>query len=76
MDSMSTGSPDRETLAKIDAFADITEETVAKAAVQPDEEQFESEPMPELEGTKVVAGSVIPVPGKKSVWSRVKGWFS
>ena len=65
-----------ETLAKIDAFSEFTPETVSKAAVQPDEEQFETEPMPELEGTKVVAGSVIPVPETKSVWSRVKGWFS
>ena len=65
-----------ETLAKMEAFGAITEETVAKAAVQPDEEDFESEPMPELDGTKVVAGSAIPVPEKKSVWGRVKGWFS
>ena len=65
-----------ETLAKIDAFTEFTAETVSRAAVQPDEEQFESEPMPELEGTKVVAGSVVPVPETKSVWSRVKGWFS
>jgi peptidoglycan hydrolase-like protein with peptidoglycan-binding domain len=65
-----------ETLAKLDAFAEITQETVAKAAVQPDEEAFEGEPMPELEGTKVVTGSMIPVPEKGSVWSRVKGWFS
>lgn len=65
-----------ETLAKMDAFTAITEETVAKAEVQPDEESFDGEPMPELEGTKVVAGSAIPVPEKKSVWGRVKGWFS
>ena len=65
-----------ETLAKIDAFTEFTAETVSRAAVQPDEEQFESEPMPELEGTKVIAGSVVPVPETKSVWSRVKGWFS
>ena len=44
--------------------------------MQPDEEAFEGEPMPELEGTKVVTGSVINVPEKESVWSRVKGWFS
>jgi len=65
-----------ETLAKIDAFSEITAETVAKAAVQPDEEVFESEPMPELDGTRIVKGSVIPVPEKKPVWGRVKGWFS
>ena len=65
-----------ETLAKIDSFSEFTTETIAKAAVQPDEEAFEGEPMPELEGTKVVAGSAIAVPEKKSVWGRVKGWFS
>lgn len=65
-----------ETLAKIGAFSDFTAETIAKAAVQPDEQQFESEPMPELDGGTIVAGSVIPVPEEKSVWSRVKGWFS
>jgi peptidoglycan hydrolase-like protein with peptidoglycan-binding domain len=65
-----------ETLAKLDAFAEITEDTVAKAAVKPNEEAFEGEPMPELQGTKVVTGSMISVPEKGSVWSRVKGWFS
>jgi peptidoglycan hydrolase-like protein with peptidoglycan-binding domain len=65
-----------ETLAKLDAFREITEETVTKAAVQPDEEAFEGEPMPELEGTKVLTGSVVSLPEKESVWSRVKGWFS
>jgi peptidoglycan hydrolase-like protein with peptidoglycan-binding domain len=65
-----------ETLAKIASFAEFTAETVSKAAVQPDEEHFESEPLPEIEGTKVVTGSVIPIPETKSVWGRVKGWFS
>jgi hypothetical protein len=63
-------------LAKLDAFAEMTEETVAKAAVQPDETGFESEPMPSLNGSQVVAGSTIDVPEEKSVWGRVKGWFS
>jgi peptidoglycan hydrolase-like protein with peptidoglycan-binding domain len=65
-----------ETLAKLDAFTEFTAETIAKAAVQPDEEAFESEPMPEIEGAKVVAGSAISLPEKESVWGRVKGWFS
>lgn len=65
-----------ETLAQLDAFAEMTEETVAKAAVQPDETGFESEPMPGLNGSQVVAGSTIDVPEEKSVWGRVKGWFS
>jgi peptidoglycan hydrolase-like protein with peptidoglycan-binding domain len=65
-----------ETLAKLDAFAEITEETVAEAVVRPDEEVFGSEPMPELDGSKVVAGSTTAAPKKQSVWGRVKGWFS
>jgi len=65
-----------ETLAMIDAFPEMTKETVEKAAVRPDEVSFESEPMPEIKGTDVVAGSTIEVPEEKSVWGRVKGWFS
>jgi peptidoglycan hydrolase-like protein with peptidoglycan-binding domain len=65
-----------ETLAKIEAFKEFTEETVAKAAVQPGEDAFEGEDMPEVKGIEVVKGSVLPVPDKKSVWGRVKGWFS
>ncbi len=65
-----------ETLAKMDGFAEMTEETVRKAAVQPDEEHFESEPLPEIKGSDVVAGSKIDVPENKSVWGKVKGWFS
>lgn len=66
-----------ETLAKVDAFSEMTPEVAAKAAVQPDEAHFESEPLPELKGTDVVAGaSATEVPEKKSVWGKVKGWFS
>ncbi|MBF9035756.1 peptidoglycan-binding protein [Rhodobacterales bacterium HKCCE2091] len=67
-----------ETLAKIDAFEEVTEETVAKAEVQPDEEAFESEPLPEIDGGEVVAGAepAVEVPEKRSVWGKVKGWFS
>jgi peptidoglycan hydrolase-like protein with peptidoglycan-binding domain len=65
-----------ETLAKLDAFSEITAETVAKAAVKPGEEVFESEPMPEVSGSDVVAGSSVSVPEEKSVWGKVKGWFS
>jgi len=65
-----------ETLAKLDAFSEFTEETVAKSAVQPSEQQFESEPMPKLDGTQVVADASIDVPEEKSVWGKVKGWFS
>ena len=65
-----------ETLAKLDAFSEFTEETVAKSALQPGEQQFESEPMPKLDGTQVVADASIDVPEEKSVWGKVKGWFS
>lgn len=65
-----------ETLAKLDAFEEMTPEVAAKAAVQPDEEAFEGEPLPDIEGRDVVAGTGIEVPEKKSVWGRVKGWFS
>lgn len=65
-----------ETLAKLDSFEEMTPEVAEAATVQPDEEQFEGEPLPELKGSDVVAGSVIEVPEKKSVWGKVKGWFS
>lgn len=65
-----------ETLAKLDSFEEMTPEVAEAAAVQPDEEQFEGEPLPELKGSDVVAGSAIEVPEKKSVWGKVKGWFS
>lgn len=65
-----------ETLAKLDAFEEMTPEVAEAAAVQPDEEHFESEPLPDLDGSEVVAGTGTEVPEKKSVWGRVKGWFS
>jgi peptidoglycan hydrolase-like protein with peptidoglycan-binding domain len=64
------------TLAKIDAFPDVTEATVELAAVQPGEESFDGEPMPEIKGVEVVTGSVVPQPEGETVWGRVKGWFS
>ncbi|NNE86917.1 MAG: peptidoglycan-binding protein [Silicimonas sp.] len=64
-----------ETLAKMTTFAEITPEVVERAAVQPDEEHFDSEPLPEIKGSDVVTGSMIEVPAKKSVWGKVKGWF-
>jgi len=42
------------TLAALDTFEEVTAEVVEKATVQPDEEHFEEEPMPEVEGTSVV----------------------
>lgn len=74
------------TLAKLGAIAGITAETAAKAVPTPEEKAFEREPMPEIEGTKIVTGSVAPAASKtpaqtpepedESVWSHVKGWFS
>lgn len=65
-----------ETLAKMNTFAEMTPDVAEAATVQADEEHFEGEPLPELKGTEVITGSLIPVPEKKSVWGKVKGWFS
>ena len=65
-----------ETLAKMASFEEMTPEVAEKAAVQPDEEHFDSEPLPEIKGAEIVSGAVIEVPEKKSVWGKVKGWFS
>ena len=65
-----------ETLAMLDAFTEMTPAVAEAATVQPDEEHFESEPLPEISGGEIVMGSTIPVPEKKSVWGKVKGWFS
>ncbi len=65
-----------ETLALLDTFEEMTPEVAQKATVQPDEEHFESEPLPELNGSDVVAGADIDIPETKSVWGKVKGWFS
>lgn len=65
-----------ETLAKLDTFEEMTPEVAQAATVQPDEEHFESEPMPEISGGEILAGSAIEVPEKKSVWGKVKGWLS
>lgn len=64
-----------ETLAMLDAFTEMTPQVAKAAQVQPDEEHFESEPLPELSGSDVVAGATTEVPEKKSVWGKVKGWF-
>ena len=64
------------TLAKIDSFGDFDEDVAAKAEVQPDEEHFDSEPMPELKGSAPVKGSAAEDAPAKSLWSKVTGWFS
>lgn len=65
-----------ETLALLDTFEEMTPAVAKAATVQPDEEHFESEPLPEISGGEIVMGSTIPVPETKSVWGKVKGWFS
>lgn len=62
------------TLAAMDGMAAFDASTVAKAEVQPDEEHFESEPLPEIKGADPVKGSAEAAP-KKSLWGKVKGWF-
>jgi len=64
------------TLASMDSFGDFTSETVARAEVKPDEEHFESEDMPEIKGSAPVQGSAAAPAPKKSLWGKVKGWFS
>ena len=64
-----------ETLAKMDAFASITEDSIAKARVQPDEADFDGDPLPDLNGTEMVANTGTDVPEEKSVWGKIKGWF-
>jgi peptidoglycan hydrolase-like protein with peptidoglycan-binding domain len=65
-----------ETLALLDTFEEMTPAVAEAATVQPDEEHFESEPLPEISGGEIIMGSTIPVPEKKSVWGKMKGWFS
>ena len=66
-----------ETLAFMVSFEEMTPEVAKKAEVQPDEVHFESEPLPEIKGGEIVASAEsIEVPEEKSVWGKVKGWFS
>ena len=61
-----------ETLAMLHTFEEMTPAVAEAAAVQEDEEHFESEPLPEISGGEIIMGSAIPVPEKKSVWGKVK----
>ncbi len=63
------------TLAKLSSFAEITPAVIEKAAVQPDEQHFEEEPLPDLDGVEV-AEAAEPAAPPKSVWGKMKGWFS
>lgn len=73
----SDGMAGPQTLAKMTSFAaTVTPEVIQKAEITPDELHFESEPMPELDGVTLNTGSVVDVEASKSVWGKVKGWFS
>jgi lysozyme family protein len=64
------------TLSKLGSFADtFTADTIQKAELRSDEEHFDSEPLPELKGSNPVEGSADAAP-EKSLWGKVKGWFS
>ncbi|MEL6750724.1 MAG: peptidoglycan-binding protein [Pseudomonadota bacterium] len=64
------------TLAKIPEFAEIDEAVVQRAEVTPEDEVFEGEDLPEISGSEAVAGSAGEAAPKKSLWGKVKGWFS
>lgn len=65
------------TLAKMNSFAEVvTEEVIQKAEITVEEEIFESEELPELKGAEAIKSSATQAAPKKSVWGRVKGWFS
>ena len=65
------------TLAMLNSFSStFTQETIQKAEVQADEEHFESEPLPELKGADPVQGAAAEAAPAKSLWGKVKGWFS
>ena len=66
-----------KTLASIDAFkSSFNEETIQNPELRADEEGFEAEPMPEIKGTEYVKGAAAEAAPEKSLWGRVKGWFS
>lgn len=65
------------TLSKMNSFAGtITPDVIRKAEATTDEEHFESEDLPEIKGVEAVKGAATEAAPKKSVWGRVKGWFS
>lgn len=67
------------TLSKMVLFASMmTPQTVKLAEVQPDEEHFDSEPMPKVESTAPDKNETVQIAEtseEKSVWGKVKGWF-
>ena len=65
------------TLSKMNSFAStITPDVITRSQVTPDEEHFEGEDLPEVQGSDAVAGSATEAAPEKSLWGKVKGWFS
>lgn len=65
------------TLSRLTSFkTSFTREIVQKAELKPDEMGFEGEPIPELKGSDFVEGSASETAPAKSLWGKVKGWFS
>ena len=54
----------------------FTEETVKNSEARADEESLAGEALPEISGTEPVKGAAAEAAPEKSVWGRVKGWFS
>lgn len=65
------------TLSTLTRFAKIiTADTVKKAQIREDEQHFDSEPLPGIEGFEPIkTADATPAPND-SLWSKVKGWFS
>lgn len=64
------------TLSKMESFAATHDASIVKkAGIQPDEEHFGGEPLPEIKGSEAVKGDAAAAP-EKSLWGKVTGWFS
>nr|AWJ65995.1 cell wall lytic activity [uncultured bacterium] len=65
------------TLSRLTSFkTSFTNEVVRRAELKPDEMGFDGEPIPELKGSDFVEGSAAETAPAKSLWGKVKGWFS
>ena len=63
------------TLEKLGSFKSVvTDEVVKRSHVSADEEHFEGEDLPEIDGAEAVKGSAEAAP-EQSVWGKIKGWF-
>ena len=69
------GMAGTETLAKMPEFTEVDDRVVERAAITPDDDKFEGEDLPDMQGSEPVAGSASAAP-EKSLWGKVKGWFS